>query len=187
MAMMNFFSKNELKVTAIILLVLFAVSAPNFVVSLRRARDQIRRDDMGSMQHMLDTYYSAYKEFPKSSPNGGVLGCLETGENLATNEQGEILNTLIECQWGKDPLLEFTSVIPGDPNLSKGVTYKYFSEGSMYQLFASFEGSNEAEYDEKIVERQISCGKTLCNVGRFYSCSVYKSLKQCQEEMIQKK
>lgn len=63
---MKFFTKQELKVTSLIFLALVIVCMPSFISSLRRSRDQTRRDDLGTIQKMLDTYYQVNRKFPTS-------------------------------------------------------------------------------------------------------------------------
>lgn len=58
------FSKKEIFGTVVIFLILVLVSLPNFVKSLRRSRDQTRRDDLGTIQKMADSFYAKNKFFP---------------------------------------------------------------------------------------------------------------------------
>ena len=58
------FTKQEMFGLGIIFLVLTAISFPNFVLSLRRARDQVRRDDMGALQNALENYSIDFHQFP---------------------------------------------------------------------------------------------------------------------------
>jgi uncharacterized membrane protein YhaH (DUF805 family) len=55
---MKLFSKSETISLIVIFTILIAVSIPNFIVSLRRARDQTRRDDMGVMVYALGEFFS---------------------------------------------------------------------------------------------------------------------------------
>jgi type II secretory pathway pseudopilin PulG len=176
------FKKDELFSILVIFSILVAVSVPNFIVSLRRARDQVRRDDLGVLQHALDSYYNNYKEFPLSTDDGRMIACLAPGDEFKLDERGKPANNFVPCEWGKDPFLAYISILPADPQSQKGSFYRYISDGERYQIFASFEDKSEPEYDKNIAARNLSCGARLCNVGRFYSCSVYKSIKQCEDE-----
>lgn len=191
---MKFFSKTELSALAVIFLVLVAVSVPNFIISLRRSRDQVRRDDLGTLQRALDDYHSDFGEYPISSQSA-MLACKKPEDSVSVDKKGRLIVNLIPCRWGQDALVDLTpgstkiydKVLPGDPNLDKGRSYAYFSDGSIYQIFASFEGKDEAEYDQKLVNRNIMCGTSVCNVGRSMGCSIYKSIEECEAELLKGK
>jgi type II secretory pathway pseudopilin PulG len=163
---MKFFTKQETLITLMIFTVLVVVCTPSFILSLRRSRDQIRRDDLGVFQKMVDNYYAKYKEFPKSTSDGKIIIC-----NGAP------------CIWGQDDFLNFGR-IPGDPQSDKGVSYIYLSGPDMYQIFISQEGSDEVEYDQKVINRNINCGNRICNTGRSYNCPVDKSIEECSMMLI---
>jgi len=175
---MKHFSKPEIFSLAIIFLILIAVSWPNFSLSLRRARDQVRRDDIGNIQQAITDYYSDYGLYPSSTSDGKIIACKGPTENGKT--------TLIACNWGHDPWINLTpgidkvymKTVPGDPNQSSGVNYDYFSDGSRYQLFASFEGPDEPEVDSKVVARNVKCGDRVCNVGRAVNVPLYISIEE---------
>ena len=67
---MKRFTKQELAGLAIIFLLLVFISVPNFVVSLRRARDQVRKDDMGALVQALGLYFADFGIFPPGAPDG---------------------------------------------------------------------------------------------------------------------
>lgn len=187
---MKKFSKEELFALIIIFGILIVISVPNFVVSLRRSRDQTRRDELGAIQAALGNYHEAFGSFPASTPDGKLLACKRPEDKVTTDAKGNLVVNLIPCEWGRDGLVDLTpgssniyiKTLPGDPFFSKGVSYRYISDGNMFQLFGSFEGSDEAEYDSKIVDRNIKCGNKICNVGRYYACTLDKTLEQCEAE-----
>jgi type II secretory pathway pseudopilin PulG len=166
---MKFFSKSELISIAVIFLILIVVSWPNFTLSMRRARDQIRRDDIGNIQAAIDEYFDDYGIFPASSTDGKLAVC-----------KGP-------CAWGQDTWINLTpgvnktymKVVPGDPNLSKGISYSYFSDGSRYQLLAYLEGEkDEIEYDGRLEKRGVKCGNKICNLGRANNVPLYISVEE---------
>lgn len=63
---MKFFSKTELKVLGIIFAVLFSISVPNFSLSLRRARDLTRKNDIRALADAAEAYQKKYFYFPDS-------------------------------------------------------------------------------------------------------------------------
>ena len=175
---MKRFSKPEIISIALIFLILIVISWPNFSSSLRRARDQVRRDDIGNIQTAITDYYTDYGIYPASTSDGRMVVC-----------KGPVISgktTLVACNWGKDPWVSLTPgtnktyvhTLPGDPNQPQGVNYAYFSDGSRYQLLASFEGKDEPEYDSKLVARGVMCGTRVCNVGRAVSVPLYISIQE---------
>jgi len=177
------FTKQELFSVALIFLVLIAISAPNFVLSLRRARDQVRRDDLGAIHNAMDAFLNEYKQFPQATGDGKIIGCVPAGENIIIDKRGNPTN-LIPCSWGQSQFSNL-KVLPGDPDSEKGVSYRYFSDGSRYQVYVSQEGKDEPEYDNTILQRGLACGSRICNTGRSYgvptNISIEEYVKQIQK------
>jgi type II secretory pathway pseudopilin PulG len=175
---MKFFSKSELVSIIVIFLILIVVSAPNFALSLRRARDQIRRDDIGNIQAAIDSYYSDYGMFPISDNEGRIVACRDMVNKLEISQR--------PCVWGTDTWVNLTPgvdkvymrVLPGDPYAKKGISYVYFSDGSRYQLFGSLESIDEPGYDEKLAAREVKCGNKVCNVGRAVNVPMYTTIEE---------
>jgi type II secretory pathway pseudopilin PulG len=189
----NKFSKEEFIAVFVIFSVLIGVSVPNFVSSLRRARNQTRKDDMGMISKVVDKYKADFGSYPLSTDDGRFLACLKPGSKVEVGKDGRLIADLIPCEWGKDSLVDLTpgstkvyaERLPNDPHAEEqGVSYKYFSDGSRYQIFASLEGTDDAEYDPSIIAREISCGPFTCNLGRGYGCEPVKTLAQCEEEQL---
>jgi type II secretory pathway pseudopilin PulG len=171
---MKFFSKSELISVIIIFAVLVVVSWPNFTLSMRRARDQIRRDDIGNIQAAIDEYYADYGVFPASTSDGRMVVCKGSGQDQ------------VPCNWGRDTWINLTPGVnkvymkffPGDPKLSDGTSYYYSSDGSRYQLFGSLEGTDEPEYDPKLAARGVKCGNKICNIGRANNVPLYITVEE---------
>lgn len=175
---MKFFTKGELIAVVIIFLVLIGISIPNFSLSLRRARDQVRRDDLGALVNSLDEYITDFGVLPPASADGRIMDCKKPGSQVTVNKKGKLIVDLVPCDWGKDEFADLTPgstkvymhILPRDPNyLTKGSTYLYFTDGDRYQIYAAYEGKDEAEYDLKIVALNLKCGTVICNVGRSYN------------------
>lgn len=188
--MIKKFSKEELLAVGIIFVILITVSVPNFLVSLRRARDQTRKDDIGAIKSALDIYNQDFGGYPLSTSDGRFLACLKEGDTVEVDKDGRLRANLIPCEWGKDGIVDLT---PGsdkiyidrlaqDPRGSQGVRYSYYSDGARYQIFAALEGKDDAEFDSAVVGRNIECGSRTCNLGRGYGCSIEKTLDKCREE-----
>jgi len=188
---MKNFTKNELIGLLAIFLILIVISAPNFLLSLRRARDQVRRDDMGAFQHAMDEYHADFGEFPKSSPDGKLVACKSPNDKAEIDKNGRVLVNLVPCEWGYDSLVDLTpgsnkvylKVIPGDPQAKNKIQYTYSSDGGRYQILASLEGSDEPEYDLKIAKRGVLCGMRVCNIGRSFDCPLDKSIQEYKDEL----
>ncbi len=182
------FSKKELVSLAVIFTVLIAVFTPNLFASLRRARDQVRRDDLGVMIRYLDEYFAELGVFPPSSDIGEIMDCLKPGDSPYQDSKGNWIIDPIPCVWGKDTFANlitgktYISILPRDPRWEDGRTYFYLSNGSSYQIFASLEGKNEPEYSDNVIQMGIKCGSVVCNMGRSYSCDIPKSLEECEKE-----
>jgi type II secretory pathway pseudopilin PulG len=183
---MKFFTKQELISLFIIFLVLVGISWPNFALSMRRARDQIRRDDIGNIQAAIDEYYDDYGIFPLSTSDGKMLVCKGPG-NEKIGPDGKVQVDLVPCRWGHDTWINLTpgvnktymKVLPGDPQLNKGISYVYFSDGSRYQLLAYLEGGkDETEYDGRLEKRGVKCGDKICNLGRANNVPLYISVEE---------
>jgi type II secretory pathway pseudopilin PulG len=183
---MKLFSKSETISLIIIFLVLVAVSWPNFALSLKRSRDQTRRDDIGNVQAAIDAYYADYGVFPLSTTEGKMIVCKDPNSTPAPDSNGNFTVKLTRCSWGHDTWINLTpginkvymSTIPGDPNLSKGTSYDYFSDGSRYQLFGALEGLDEPGYDAKLAARGVMCGNRSCNFGRVNNVPMYITIEE---------
>jgi hypothetical protein len=186
------FSKSETVSLVVIFLILVVVSVPNFIVSLRRARDQVRRDDQGALVQALDEYLADFGELPLSSPDGRIMDCEKPGDKPFKNKLGMWVINAIPCDWGKDKLINlingkvYMSILPRDPDYKKGATYLYFSDGQRYQIYAAMEGADEAEVDPKIIALGLACGSRTCNVGRFYSVPINVSIEEYDKQFSQK-
>ena len=71
---MKFFTKKEKKIILLILVCLFTIVGINMKVSLRRGRDNTRKNDLSVLQKALDIFISKYQMFPPSV-DGKIEGC----------------------------------------------------------------------------------------------------------------
>jgi hypothetical protein len=146
---------------------------------------------MGSLEYSLEAYYSDFKLFPLSSPNGRIMDCLKPGDKPVKNDKGIWMVSPIPCEWGKDALTDlvtgkvYMSVLPADPDYQKGAEYLYFSDGNRYQIFAAMEGMDEAEIDSKIIARGLMCGSRVCNIGRAYNVPIDISIEEYDKLLLE--
>lgn len=187
---MKNFTKNEILSIGVIFLILIAISVPNFVLSLMRARDQVRKDDMGSLQKALGLYFSDFQYFPPASPDGHIMACKNPEDKVEIDKMGRLVVNWVPCEWGLGTIADLTPgssrvympLLPREPNYQKGAAYRYFSDGQRIQIFVALEGKDDPEYDPKIIARNIMCGNLICNAGRGINCSTTKTLAECEEE-----
>jgi len=183
------FTKIERISLGVIFLILIAVAVPNFIVSMMKSRDQIRRDDMGSINHALDAYLADFEHLPTSSPDGRIMACIKPGDIPYKDKTGKLVFDFLPCDWGKDAFKnQFTGkvylpVLPNDPDYQKGVKYLYLSDGNRFQLFAAEENRKEVEIDPKIVARNLPCGIKFCNIGRAYNVPIDISIEEYNRQL----
>ncbi len=186
------FSKQETLALVIIFAILVGVSLPNFATSLRRGRDQNRKDDMGAIQKALANYLGDFGELPRSTEDGRIVACKKPEDKVTLDQKGRLVVNLIPCEWGKDKFYDLTpgsskvymEILPGDPHAEKGVRYHFLSDTKRFQLFSSLESKDDVEYDKNIIARNINCGSRICNLGRHYACVLTKTLEECEQEAI---
>lgn len=186
------FTKSETICLIAVFFVLTAIAIPNYEASLRKARDQVRRDDLGALMHSIGEYYSDFGVFPLSAPDGNISACMKDGDVPYLDSKGQWVINHISCYWGastfENPVTkeDYMSLLPRDPKWENGSAYLYISDGKYYQILAHMEGEDEAEVDPDIISRNLNCGNKICNVGRFYSCETSKSIEKCAEEDAEK-
>ncbi len=153
--------------------VIFLLSYVNILASFRRERDYRRREDLISMVNALNTFHNHYKFYPPSSENGEVIACL--GESSRIDRYNLIYENPVACRWGVDGFSldpddpETTPImasLPQDPKTNEGYKYRYVSNGQEYQIYASYEGSNEPDIIPELLGSQINCGVAYCNTGK---------------------
>lgn len=193
------FTKNEIKITLVLLIFISVFLLINLRVSLRRSRDAQRRADINAISDALGKYQKDFGFFPLSTKDGKILGCKGDNfgpipENIKENEKKDyFFNLLKGCDWGKDTLTDvsdsqyeaYLKTIPGDPKNGKGYSYLYISDTYLYQLYAYLEGEEvENGYRQGIVDRQLKCGVNICNFGKAYGeTPLEKSLQEYENEI----
>ena len=189
---MNKFSKSEKISIFVIFFILALISIPNFAISLKRARDQVRKDDMGALQHVLWVYFADSRSYPPASSDGKIMACKNPGDKVEIDDMGKLKVNWIPCEWGRDGIVdlipgstkEYMHILPREPNYQEGALYRYFSDGQRFQIFVALEGKDDDEYDPKIIARNIMCGNIICNAGRVSGCPVEKTLEECEAEAV---
>lgn len=198
----KFFSKKEAIAITVILIGIFLISLYNFRISLRRARDTQRRDDLTALATGLENFFDDFGLYPPASSDGKIVACLAPGVttedlkkiigNRPEINRQKIFPKLTGCEWGEtsltdpsDPSIEpYLSIIPKDSRQDEGYSYLYFSTGKHFQLFASYEGKDMPEYQSKIVARGVACGAKICNFGKASrGTPLDKSLEDYEEQL----
>lgn len=190
---MTNFTKEEIKKVGLILTVLLALSLISFSGSLRKARDAQRNADLTYLKEKLDEYHSEIGYFPAAGGDGTILACKD--RNTIVNLEFKRLENPAPCKWGEDSLVNYFSdtpktileKLPIDPSRNKDMTYIYKSSESRFQLYASLEGANEAEYNKKIASLKLKCGKSICNFGKAFSDTpLNMSIKDYETQLLNK-
>lgn len=175
-------TKKEKKTIAWVFGIVVLVSLFNFKGALRKARDYQRKYDINRIVDALEIYKEEFGFYPPSSEDGKILGCKKQGvneEDLIDTKtdvtfEEKLKGIFEECEWGKDSLRDITDLnypayidpLPADPDTQKGVNYFYVSNVSYFQVFGAFEGKSEPEYREGVENRNLMCGKRVCNFGK---------------------
>ena len=187
---MKSFSKEELLAVGVILLAIVLISFKNFKVSLRRARDAQRKNDIGAIANGISRYGNDFAVYPLASGDGQILAC---SPRVSTNKVGKEIVEFEPCEWGKDSLRDaldltypsYIEVLPSDPKGDLGVSYLYLSSSQNYQVYAALEGVDEDEYDPNIVARNLTCGVKICNFGRSSGVPLDKSIEEYENELLE--
>ena len=161
---MKKFTKTETKIISTIFIVLIFFISINILVSLRKGRDANRKNDISAMQGAVDTYLQKYREFPKSTVDGKIIGCFN--EDPRFDPVTDVVLNAIPCECGVSTF-ENIKVLSRDPSFAKGRGYLYISDGDKYEIYVSLEGKNEAEYDKSVVVKNLQCGSSICNYGKW--------------------
>lgn len=190
------FTKQEIFGLSIIFLILLAISIPNFALSFKRARDNTRKADLGTMVYGMGEYQKDLLTFPLSNSQAEVVACIAPGEKIETDSKGRLIVSFIPCKWGFDALYDprnenkeeaYIKTIPNDPQNSMGAKYLYFSSGRHFQVYAALEANDDDQYDEAIVRRNLMCGNRICNTGRSDSVTpLDKSIEEYENELMRK-
>jgi type II secretory pathway pseudopilin PulG len=200
-----FFNKRESLGIILILLFIFSLSTYNYFLSLRRARDTQRRDDLTALAGALESYYNDFDRYPLSTSDGKLIACLPEGwtsEDMKDLLGGQPIKyrdrmfaNLAPCKWGKSSLADvsddskelYLSIIPHDSRASDGFSYQYFSTGKHFQIYGAFEGKSNLEYSEAVVNMNISCGVKTCNFGKASrGTPLDKILNEYENELLDK-
>jgi type II secretory pathway pseudopilin PulG len=169
---MNFFTKKESIGVGIIIIILIAVSIPNFMISLARARDAQRINDVNAVYYALASYQGVMNSYPLSTTDGRIIGC-----KGPDTKYDEILKTWLNlriCEWGVDGLVNlvdpsstpFINALPYDPRYKDGYSYIFISNGRRFQIYATLERKDQDQYSPNIERLKLKCGNQICNFGR---------------------
>lgn len=161
---MKHFKKHEIVILVLVLSVVGLLTYTNLQVSIRRARDFQRKEDLVNIANDLEHFHEAKRLYPKSSADGRVIACKS---DLETNK-----TVYKSCSWYFDSFYDdsgdnaYQSLLAGDPQTGLGASYLYVSSEKHFQLYAALEGSDEPEYSPAIFALGLHCGNRICNFGR---------------------
>jgi hypothetical protein len=166
------FERKEKLIITVTLLVIVVLGFFNFKAALRRKRDFQRKEDVRSITVLVELFKVEYGFYPETE-NGQLKGCSPTWDKLGVPH-------FQPCVWGQDVFSG--RILPGDPLQETGFGYLYLATAKHYQVLAALEGVDEAEYDLAIVQRNLACGRQICNFG-LGNAPLAKSLKEYENEI----
>lgn len=179
------YSKNEAFIVAVIIFGIITATVVNLKTSYRRSRNVTRKNDIRTIHDGLIAYRDDYANFPESD-QGKIVACFG-GVDTENNPQRVI------CEWARDPLPDlfnmnkadnYLRTLPSDPKHIEGRRYLYLSNGRYFQLYGSLEGSDEDEYRQDVVKRDLKCGDEICNFGRSSdNAPLEKSIEEYENEL----
>ena len=155
----NGFTRPELLGVASIIGAIILLSLRNFQISEIRSRDEQRKNNATNLVHALEKYHDDFGVFPPSTPNGRIVACGDP-------------NNVIPCEWGKSKLADlndhsivYMDPIPIDPRQGQGISLKYISNGSEFQILTHLEHPNDPARSKIVESWGLDCGKSRCNYG----------------------
>jgi type II secretory pathway pseudopilin PulG len=190
---MNFFNKKEIKMISSVLVFISIISFFNFRISIKRARDNQRKNDLGTLQSALEKFNNLTGTFPQNSPDGKIIAC--KGSDTHYDKKTLTWVNVKPCEWGKDVLEDYSdsespilmNPLPIDPKNLEGISFLYLSNGKRYQLYAYLESEDDPEFNLAIQSRNLKCGNMICNYGRAFSNTpLDKSLEEYENELLEK-
>jgi len=199
---MRSLTKSELGVMFVTLAFIAILSLLNFQKAIRRSRDNVRKDDINYVRNQLVVYRDEAGFLPLSTEDGAIKACApENIDQLVSDINAqkimtkEYLESLVACPWGDAKLVDFITGIvyienlPKDPRWEDGSSYRYISNGRLFQLLANLEGvGEEVEIKDEIIARNIACGSVVCNFGRGYEKTpLDKTLEEYENELAKEK
>ncbi|MBI3290579.1 type II secretion system protein [Candidatus Microgenomates bacterium] len=155
----NGFTRPELLGVLAIVGAIILFSLYNFETSRIRARDEQRKNNATNLVHAVERYHADFGVFPPSTQDGRLVACGET-------------NRLIPCEWGKskladleNPNIVYMDPIPIDPKQGQGISLKYISNGSEFQILTHLEHPNDPARSSIVEGWGLDCGESRCNYG----------------------
>lgn len=153
----NGFTLMELLIVMVLLGILVALGTGSYASSIRRGRDNRRKNDVRFITVALESYFNDKKIYPASNANGEIVGCG--------------LNDLAVCAWGgqfKDQYNTlYMTLIPDDP--LDQYKYYYVATDTTYKLYVKLENTrDEGTGVKQAGYTGTNCaisGTTLCTYG----------------------
>ena len=154
---MRGFTLMELLIVIVLLGILVAIGTGSYASSVRRGRDNRRKNDLRNIATALESYFNDKGVYPTNNSNGEMVGCHAADLGV--------------CAWGgqfSDQNNTLYMVLtPDDP----ATIYKYYYVGTdtTYKLYAKMEnvhdegnGVNQDGYADTNCANE---GTTLCTYG----------------------
>ena len=151
------FTLMELLIVIVLLGILISLGTGSFASSIRRGRDNRRKNDVRSIATALEAYFNDKGAYPTSNSSGEMVGC-GAGDAAVCTWGGEFKdknNTLYMILTPKDP--------------SDVYKYYYTNTATTYKLYAKLENTREEGTGVKQAgyagTNCAASGTTLCTYG----------------------
>lgn len=144
------FTLIELLTVIAILSILAALIFGNFVTTIKKARDNRRKQDLSQVKTALELYFAEVGFYPTTHPT--EEGGLPWGSAL-TNSLGT---------------KTYMKKLPQEPSRNNGYNYSYQSDGTYFKLYSCLENTEDLDYNNITPTGTPNCGvgcNNQCNYG----------------------
>ncbi len=144
------FTLIELLTVIAILSILAALIFGNFVTTIKKARDNRRKQDLSQVKTALELYFSDIGLYPTTHPT--LEGGLPWGSSL-TNSIGT---------------KTYMKKLPQEPSKNSGYNYSYESDGTYFKLYSCLENTEDLDYNNITPTGVPNCGigcNSQCHYG----------------------
>jgi len=148
------FTLIELLITVAVMLILAVVGMSNYVFSIKKSHDSVRKSDLATIAKGLEAFASDWGYYPPDDGGGKMVAC-QLGAGA-----------LYACDWGSPFAANFNGSVqtylakmPKDPVKTQTYYYKYDSLTGKYNLYAGLENTADPSYKATAYD----CGNVVCS------------------------
>jgi prepilin-type N-terminal cleavage/methylation domain-containing protein len=150
------FTLVELTIVVTIMLILASVGLSNYLFSLKKSHDAVRKSDLATISKALQAFANDFGGYPDSDSSGRLVAC-------DYNNTG-----LVACSWGQPfsaykggKAQTYLGKMPADPDSSRSYFYEADLDAGTFNLYAALENTSD---------QYITTGlTTVCGTG--FTCN----------------